>query len=119
MTLCKRPCIYNSSRIFVEESIHDKFVAALSAKANALVVGDPSDPKTNLGALVSKQHLEKVMYYVNLAREEGGTITAGGELVTNVQGCENGFFMRPTIITGYIYLCTLVDSMQLEFNVVP
>ncbi|KAJ3415031.1 Aldehyde dehydrogenase 8 member A1 [Chytridiales sp. JEL 0842] len=88
------------SRIFVEESIHDKFVAALSAKANALVVGDPADPKTNLGALVNKQHLEKVMYYVNLAREEGGTITAGGELVKNVRGGENGFFMRPTIITG-------------------
>ncbi|KAJ3329842.1 Aldehyde dehydrogenase 8 member A1 [Blyttiomyces sp. JEL0837] len=64
------------SRIFVERSIHDRFVTALAGRAEELIVGDPSHPDTNLGALVSKQHLDKVMSYVTLATQEGGRIAA-------------------------------------------
>ncbi|KAI8815212.1 aldehyde dehydrogenase domain-containing protein [Cladochytrium replicatum] len=87
------------SRIFVEESIFDRFVAELSERASKLVVGDPSDPKTDLGALVSKEHMAKVLGYIKLAEDLGGNIHTGGQQV-EVKGFEKGYFVRPTIITG-------------------
>ena len=89
-----------SSRIFVQDAIYERFVESFSALTNALVVGDPLDSKTNMGALVSQQHIDKVMSYVELARSEGGNIVAGGSRVHDVKGGERGFFMRPTVITG-------------------
>ncbi|KAJ3190705.1 Aldehyde dehydrogenase 8 member A1 [Irineochytrium annulatum] len=89
------------SRIFVEESVMGKFLEKFKVGTEKLVVGDPADPATNLGPLVSQQHLEKVMSYVELAKKEGGTILTGGELVKGVKACDGGFFMKPTIITGY------------------
>lgn len=88
------------SRIFVQEPIYQRFLAALSARADALVVGDPTNESTNLGALISQQHLDKVMSYVDLAIKEGGRVVSGGFKVTNVKGGEGGFFMRPTVIDG-------------------
>ncbi|KAJ3278457.1 Aldehyde dehydrogenase 8 member A1, partial [Borealophlyctis nickersoniae] len=58
------------SRIFVQDIIYDRFVSALTARANALIVGDPADRKTEMGALISKQHLEKVLSYVDIAVQE-------------------------------------------------
>ncbi|KAI9348275.1 aldehyde dehydrogenase domain-containing protein [Zopfochytrium polystomum] len=88
------------SRIFVEAPIYDRFVAELCKRADSLVVGDPAHPSTQLGALVSAPHMDKVMSYVELAKQEGGTIAAGGVRVTDVKGGEGGYFMRPTVITG-------------------
>jgi acyl-CoA reductase-like NAD-dependent aldehyde dehydrogenase len=59
------------SRILVQEGIYDKFVQLFVEKTKQLVVGDPRDPKTNVGALVSKEHLERVKSYVELAKQEG------------------------------------------------
>lgn len=88
------------SRIFVERSLYAKFKQDFVAKVEKMVVGDPQKEATKMGALVSKPHLEKVLSYVELAKEEGGTILTGGEIV-KVQGrCEEGYFMRPTVIEG-------------------
>lgn len=85
------------SRIFVEESIYEKFKADFVTKVSQLKVGHPSDESTNIGALVSKEHLEKVKTYIDIAEDEGGTVLCGGKTVT-VKGSENGYYLEPTII---------------------
>lgn len=92
------------SRVFVHDSIYAKFLQALVERVKKeVVVGDPRDPKTTMGALVSQQHLDKVQYYVQLAKEEGGEIMWGGNRVSplsSVDGTDlsKGYFMQPTII---------------------
>ena len=88
------------SRILVEDAIYEKFRDAFVEKTNALIVGDPNDDTSKLGALISKEHLEKVLAYVALAKEEGGTVLAGGKKTSINDRCENGYFMEPTIIDG-------------------
>ncbi len=85
------------SRIFVEETIYDKFKADFVEKVKSLKVGHPSQKDTNIGALVSKPHLEKVKSYIEIAKEEGATILCGGNEVT-VKGYENGYYLQPTVI---------------------
>lgn len=85
------------SRIFVEKSIYEKFKKDFVAKTEALKVGNPLDKESNLGALVSKPHLEKVESYIKLAEKEGAQILTGGNRVT-VKGHENGYYLEPTII---------------------
>lgn len=92
------------SRIFVEESIFEKFKKDFVQKVSELKVGDPSDDKTNLGALVSKAHLEKVEQYIALAEEEGGKILFGGKRV-KVAGHENGYYLQPTVIEVFDDQC--------------
>ncbi len=85
------------SRIFVEASIYTKFKTDFVAKVKALKIGHPSEAKTNIGALVSKSHLEKVLNYINIAKEENGKILCGGHKVI-VEGYENGYYLEPTVI---------------------
>ena len=85
------------SRIFVEEVIYERFKADFVQKVKNLKVGHPSDESTNIGALVSKPHLEKVEAYIKIAEEEGGKILCGGLEVT-VPGFENGYYLQPTVI---------------------
>ena len=85
------------SRIFVERSIYDKFKTDFVARVKQLKVGNPFDEATKVGALVSKPHLEKVKSYIDIAKEEGGTVLFGGNEVT-VEGSENGYYLEPTII---------------------
>jgi aminomuconate-semialdehyde/2-hydroxymuconate-6-semialdehyde dehydrogenase len=85
------------SRIFVEASIYEKFKTDFAKKVKALKVGHPSEPDTNIGALVSKPHLEKVMDYINIAKEENGKVICGGNKVI-VKGYENGYYLEPTVI---------------------
>lgn len=85
------------SRIFVEASIYEKFKTDFVEKVKTLKVGHPSKKDTNIGALVSKQHLQKVKDYINIAKEEDGIILYGGKEVT-VQGYENGYYLEPTVI---------------------
>lgn len=87
------------SRILVESSIYDRFVKDFTKKVDAMVVGDPKDPQTKMGALVSKDHRDKVLLYIALAEEEGGTITTGGHAVHLDGRCKGGYFVRPTVIT--------------------
>ncbi len=92
------------SRIFIEQSIYEKFKTAFLAKLETHTVGNPFDEKTRMGALVSKDHLEKVLSYVELAKEEGGTVIFGGNKLI-IEGSENGYYMEPTVIEGLPYNC--------------
>ena len=69
-----------------------------------LKVGDPTE-KVNLGAVVSRDHQQKVLSYVELAKEEGGIVLTGGHSVKPEGRCENGYFIAPTIIEGLSYDC--------------
>ncbi len=85
------------SRIFVEAGIYKRFKADFIAKVKTLKVGHPSKSDTNIGALVSKPHLEKVLGYIERAEEENNTILCGGKKVS-VAGFENGYYLEPTVI---------------------
>ncbi|CAL2104405.1 2-hydroxymuconic semialdehyde dehydrogenase [Tenacibaculum sp. 190130A14a] len=85
------------SRIFVEESIYEQFKKDFVLKVSELKVGNPFDEDTNVGALVSKPHLEKVQSYIEIAEEEGGKVLFGGNRVT-VDNYEEGYYLQPTII---------------------
>ena len=93
------------SRIFVERSIYEKFKEAFVARVNELVVGDPSDKRTNLGAVVSKPHMEKVLSYITLAKEEGGQLLTGGNQVHLEGEQSNGYYIAPTVFEGLSYDC--------------
>ena len=93
------------SRIFVERSIYDKFKTAFIEKVNNLKVGDPSNDDNNMGAIVSKDHFEKVKSYIALAQEEGGTVLTGGVEANPGGEFSNGWFLRPTVIEGLEYTC--------------
>ena len=95
------------SRIFVQRPIYDKFKKAFIDKTKALVVGDPMDDKTNLGAVVSKPHYEKILSYIELAKEEGGKVISGGEAYKPEGRCKGGYFIKPTIIEGLSSSCRL------------
>ena len=85
------------SRIFVQASIYEKFKADFVKKVKQLKVGHPSENETNIGALVSKTHLEKIIKYIEIAKKENGKILYGGNKVT-VKGYENGYYLEPTVI---------------------
>lgn len=93
------------SRIFVERSLYDKFKTAFVEEVKKLKVGDPMNADSNLGAIVSKPHYEKILSYIELAKEEGGKILCGGNAVHPEGRCANGFFIEPTIIEGLTYDC--------------
>lgn len=93
------------SRILVERSIYDKFKEAFVAKVAKSVVSFPSDPKANLGAVVSQPHMEKILSYIELAKEEGGTILTGGERVFLDAPYHDGYYIRPTVIEGLAFDC--------------
>ena len=93
------------SRIFVERPIYEKFKTEFVKRTKELKVGDPADENSKMGAVVSKQHMEKVLSYVELAKQEGGTVLTGGERI-NVGGeFKDGFFLAPTIIEGLKHNC--------------
>jgi aminomuconate-semialdehyde/2-hydroxymuconate-6-semialdehyde dehydrogenase len=93
------------SRIFVERPIHDAFVERFVAATKALRIGDPLDDATDIGALISEAHLNKVMGYIDLAKQEGGTINAGGNRVDRP-----GYFVEPTIVTGLQCDCRVLQE---------
>lgn len=83
------------SRIFVERAIYTQFVERFVEATKKLRIGDPTDATTDVGALISEAHLQKVSGYIELARQEGGTLLTGGRRVARP-----GFFMEPAVITG-------------------
>lgn len=85
------------SRIYVERPIYEKFLDRFVKKTKEMKVGDPLDPNSNVGALVSKEHYNKVLNYLDIAIEEGGTFLTGGKVI---EGMDKGFFVEPTIIIG-------------------
>jgi aminomuconate-semialdehyde/2-hydroxymuconate-6-semialdehyde dehydrogenase len=93
------------SRIYVERSIYEKFKNDFVTKVKALKVMNPADEASKMGAVVSKQHLEKVLSYVALAQTEGGVVLCGGKSIQLEGECQDGWFMEPTVIEGLAYNC--------------
>jgi aminomuconate-semialdehyde/2-hydroxymuconate-6-semialdehyde dehydrogenase len=94
------------SRIFVERPIYDDFVNRFTARVAKLRVGDPLEPTTDQGAIVSQMQLDKVKSYVDLAREEGGELVLGGRAPEQLNDrCRDGYFLQPTVITGLPVSC--------------
>lgn len=88
------------SRLLVHESIYEHFKIALLRKTADIKIGDPMEPNTQHGAMVSKAHMEKVLGYIDLAVKEGGRIVAGGKRRIVAGRCEGGYFIEPTVIEG-------------------
>lgn len=95
------------SRLLIERSIYDRFKEAFVARIKALQVGDPDDNTTNVGAVVSEAHKDKILSYINSAKEQGGNILAGGHQVELNGRCEGGYFIAPTVIDGLSPNCNL------------
>lgn len=93
------------SRIFVQRGIYDKFKAAFVERVEKLTVSHPTDPKAKMGALVSKPHLEKVISYIELAKQEGGKVIAGGNQVHLEAPYNEGYFLQATVIEGLDFKC--------------
>lgn len=85
------------SRIYVEQPVYEAFLDKFVAKTKELRVGDPFDPNTYIGAMISKEHYDKVSGYMKLAKEEGGNILTGGGSPSHMT---EGYYLEPTIITG-------------------
>jgi aminomuconate-semialdehyde/2-hydroxymuconate-6-semialdehyde dehydrogenase len=87
------------SRVFVERSVYDHVKHALVQAVSEMKVGDPLDPITRVGAIVSKPHYEKVLGYIALAKEEGASVLCGG-MALHPEGLEEGYYIAPTILEG-------------------
>lgn len=86
----------SSSRLLIQNSIKEKFINALKARVNNLVVGHPLDPATEVGPLVHKGHFDKVLSYFDIAKQDGATIAAGGHRLGDLG---NGNYVAPTLFT--------------------
>ena len=85
----------SSSRLLVQDTIRDAFEAKLIERVNAIKVGHPLDPATEIGPLVTEEHFNKVTSYFDIAKQDGATVAAGG-----VTAGDEGYFVRPTLFTG-------------------
>ena len=88
------------SRLLVQRSIYDSFRECYLTRVKALRVGDPQDAASDLGALVSREHFDKVMACIAQAREEGGQVLTGGHAISPQGRCADGWFIAPTVIDG-------------------
>ena len=89
----------NGTRVFVQRGIYDRFMERLLQRTKAIRIGDPLDPETQMGPLISKAQHERVTGYVQIGRAEGARLATGGG-VPSLQGFEEGYFIEPTIFTG-------------------
>ncbi len=93
------------SRLLIQRPIYERFRERFVARVQTLRVGDPLQPSTDLGALVSAAHFNKVMACIARAREEGGRVLCGGEAVQVPGRCAGGWFVAPTVIEGLAPTC--------------
>ena len=93
------------SRMYVQRGIYEKFKAAFLERVNGLTVADPLTNEARMGAVVSKEHMEKVLSYIELAKEEGGTLLTGGHRVQLDGRCEKGYFIAPTVFENLPASC--------------
>jgi len=93
------------SRVFVEKSIYVKFRNDFVERVSALKIGDPLEDKTDVGAVVSMPHMEKILSYIDLAGKENGRILCGGKAVKVSGRCADGWFVEPTVIEGLCFDC--------------
>lgn len=93
------------SRIYVERSLYPKFKKDFIELVKGIAVGNPADETMRLGAVVSKMHYEKVLSYIQLAKEEGGSISCGGEAIHLPAPHDKGWYIAPTVIEGLPVHC--------------
>jgi aminomuconate-semialdehyde/2-hydroxymuconate-6-semialdehyde dehydrogenase len=92
------------SRVFIERSVYDKVKDQLVQAAKEMKVGPPDKEEVRMGAIVSKPHYEKVLSYIELAKQEGATVLAGGHAVFP-EGHEDGWYIAPTILENLAFDC--------------
>ena len=98
----------NGTRVFVQEAIYPRFIEKLRERTeNNIICGDPMDPETNFGALISKEHQDKVLNFIEIGKSEGAELLTGGHAL-QPENAPNGYFVAPTIFTQ----CT--DEMTLS-----
>ena len=95
------------SRLFIEESIYSKFKESLVLKVSSLIVGDPKEKDSNLGAVVSKDHMNKILSRIEEAKQLGGKILVGGSRKFLAGDLANGYYIEPTVIEGLPYDCSI------------
>ena len=88
----------NGTRVFVHRAVREAFLARLKARTEAMVIGDPMDPATHLGSLISHVHMDKVLGYIAMGLEQGATLLTGGKRVTRGD-LARGAFVEPTVFT--------------------
>jgi aminomuconate-semialdehyde/2-hydroxymuconate-6-semialdehyde dehydrogenase len=93
------------SRIYVERPIYERFKADFIAQVQQIRVGNPADPESRLGAVVSKMHFDKVLSYIELAKTEGGTVLCGGKSISMPGEQSGGWYIEPTVIEGLPLHC--------------
>lgn len=93
------------SRIFIEKSIYETFKTAFVAQTQKMKVGNPLNDDTKVGAIASQAHFEKVLSYIDLAKQEGGQILTGGHAIQLMGENANGYFIAPTVIEGLAFDC--------------
>lgn len=93
------------SRIFVERSLYQKFTDEFVKRTKELVVGDPLEEKTKIGAVNSEAHMRKILAYIELAKQEGGKILTGGNQLKINGRCATGYFVEPTVVVGLDSTC--------------
>ncbi len=95
------------SRLFVQKEIYDDFKTALVDQVSKLKIGDPKDDNSNLGAVVSKVHMEKILAKIEEAKKLGGKILTGGERAILEGDLKNGYYVQPTVIEDLSYDCPI------------
>jgi betaine-aldehyde dehydrogenase len=89
----------NGTRVFVQQNVQKAFLDKLAARVKAMTIGDPLDPATQVGALISVEHMEKVLGYIAKGKAEGARVLAGGRRAT-AGALASGFFVEPTVFDG-------------------
>ena len=95
------------SRLFIEDEIYEKFKKALIEKVSKLKVGDPQDNDVDLGAVVSKEHMNKVLSKITQAKKLGGNILIGGNRKLIEGDLSNGYYIEPTVIENLPFDCEI------------
>lgn len=93
------------SRLLIERSIYTQFKDAFVSEVKKLKIGDPLLSDTKVGAIASKMHFDKVLGYIELSKQEGGTILTGGKSFSPEGRCANGYFIEPTVVEGLTFNC--------------
>ncbi|MCI2077176.1 MAG: betaine-aldehyde dehydrogenase [Acetobacter peroxydans] len=96
----------NGTRVFVHVSIRDRFLAALKERVEKIRVGEPLDPDTQMGSLISQGHMEKVLAYIEIGKQEGARLLTGGYRVQD-GALARGAFVAPTVFAD------CVDEMRI------
>lgn len=94
------------SRIYIQDKLYNEFRDKFIDAVAKLKLGDPKNPDTNIGAVVSKNHFEKILNHIDVAKNEGGEVLIGGQAVKGKGRCAEGYFIAPTVIEGLAPSCS-------------